>query len=107
MIDILKSAAHHVDAGEDNVTTLEPGGSGTASYNEIFYETTMHQYLVPQKRARADEMSVRSMSGHQSKKGKKPDVINFENWTPSLEERLSRRPVAQNMSSSSSMHNQG
>jgi hypothetical protein len=96
MIDILGNAAQHVDIGDDsfdNVTTLEPGGSGTASYNEIFYETTAHQYLVPRKRAGADELT-----GHQTKKGKKPDIINFENWTPSLKERLSRRSVTQNMS---------
>jgi serine/threonine protein kinase len=93
MIDILENAAQHVDVGDDssdNVKTLEPGSSGTASYNEIFYETTVHQYLVPRKRAGADELT-----GHQSKKGKNPDVINFENWTPSLEERLSRRSVSQ------------
>lgn len=100
MIEILKNAAQHV--GKDspgNVTTFEPGDSSAASYNEIFHETIVHQYLVPQKRPRADEMS-----GHQSKKGKKPasDLINFENWTPSLEERLASRPVTQNMSSASS-----
>ena len=91
MVDILRDAAQHVDADEDspdNVPIPEPGSSGTASYNEIFYETTVHQYLIPRKRAQADEQS-----GHQSKKGKKSDIINFENWTPSLEERLSRRPV--------------
>jgi hypothetical protein len=106
MIDILKKAAQHMDAGEDSPdnTTLEPGDSSSASYNEIFHKTVVHQYLVPQKRARADEMI-----GHQSKKGKNvaSDIINFENWTPSLEERLSRRPPAQNMSSASSMPHYG
>lgn len=102
IIEILKNAAQQMDADEDRpdeVARLDPSDSSTASYNEIFHETIVHQYLVPQKRARADEMS-----GHHSKKGKKvaSDLVNFENWTPSLEERLNRRPVAQNMSSSSS-----
>ncbi|KAF8808704.1 hypothetical protein BYT27DRAFT_7337683 [Phlegmacium glaucopus] len=60
MIDILKDAVRHVDAGEDepdDLTALEPGNSGVASYNEIFYETTVHPYLAPRKRARADETS--------------------------------------------------
>jgi protein kinase-like protein len=107
MVEILKNAAQDMDAGDDGpdeVTTLEPGDSGTASYNEIFHETIVHQYLVPQKRARADEMS-----GRNSKKGKMAvsDLINFDNWTPSLEERLSHRPVAQNVSSSTSLMHPG
>jgi hypothetical protein len=112
MIELLKNAAQQMELMEadevrpDEVTRPDLRDSSTASYNEIFHETIVHQYLVPQKRARADEMS-----GHHSKKGKKAasTVINFENWTPSLEERLSRHPVAQNMSSSSSlsMHYQG
>jgi Fungal protein kinase len=106
MIDILRNAAQCMNAGEDrpNDMTLEPVDSSAASYNEIFHKTVVHQYLVPQKRARTDEMS-----GQQSKKGKNvaSDIINFENWTPSLEERLSRRPVVQNMSSASSMHHHG
>ena len=101
MIDILRNAVQHVDVGEDRpgiFTTLEPGDSSPASYNEIFHETIVHQYLVPQKRARAE-----ALGGHQHKKGKKPasDIINFENWTPSLEERLSHQSVTQNMSSAS------
>jgi hypothetical protein len=105
MIEILRDAAQHVDGDSPDIVRTT-GDSGAASYNEIFHETIVHQYLVPQKRARADEMS-----GHQSKKGKgkgpASDIINFDNWSPSLEERIIRRPVAQDMSSASSMHHRG
>ena len=87
----------------DNVTTPEAGSnSSTASYNEIFRKTTLHQYLVPRKRARGGDET----SGNQSKKGKGlvTDIINFENWTPSLEERLSHQQIARNTASSMQRH---
>ena len=95
MIEILKKAIEHIDAGTKEPSDLspDPGQSDVASYNEIFHETTSHAYLFPpQKRAGTDEPS-----GHQSKKGKKNaglEIYNFGNWTPSVEEKLSRRPVA-------------
>ena len=95
MIEILKKAIEHIDAGTKEPSDLspDPGQSDVASYNEIFHETTSHAYLFPpQKRAGTDEPS-----GHQSKKGKKNaglEIYNFGNWTPSVEEKLSRRPIA-------------
>jgi hypothetical protein len=94
MIEILKRAIEHINGGTKEASDLspDPGGSDIASYNEIFHETTSHAYLFSsQKRAGAEEPS-----GHQSKKVKNnagPEIYNFENWTPSVEERFSRRPV--------------
>jgi hypothetical protein len=96
MIDTLKKAAEHMDAASMEPSDLapDPVDSGIASYNEIFYQTTSHAYLFsPRKRSRADEAKEL-----QSKKGKNNAgqiIYNFENWTPSVEEKLSRRPVTQ------------
>jgi hypothetical protein len=103
MIDILKDAARQVDTGEDgadDITSLENGDAGAASYNEIFYETTAHSYLAPRtaKRAREEESGL----PQQFKKGKKnTDIINFENWNLSLEARhlkASHQPVSSSSS---------
>ena len=103
MIDILRDAASQVDIGEDGadgITSLENGDAGAASFNEIFYETTAHSYLAPRtaKRAREEDIGL----PQQSKKGKiHADIINFENWNPSLEARhlkASHQPVSSSSS---------
>jgi hypothetical protein len=84
IISILKKAAAEVDkvADEPEAATPYESDAGAATFNQIFSNSTSHSHLnqVKFKRPREEEIS----QPQRSKKGK-TTVINFQNWSSSMD----------------------